>query len=163
MLSVGTRTLGFALLAFLLAGCNEQAGSDAAAVPVAVASGDECHLCGMLILEFPGPKGELYLRNDTAVKKFCSTRDLFAMVLDPEYQHQVRQIFVHDMGKSPWQTPDDSAFIDGKTAWYVLGSARDGAMGHTLASFGEREAAERFARDFGGSIKRFEELTVSSL
>ncbi len=163
MLSVGTRTLGFALLAFLLAGCNEQAGSDAAAVPVAVVSGDECHLCGMLILEFPGPKGELYLRNDTAVKKFCSTRDLFAMVLDPEYQHQVRQIFVHDMGKSPWQTPDDSAFIDAKSAWFVVGSSQGGAMGHTFASFSEQAGAEDFAKEHGGTLYRYDELTMAML
>lgn len=153
----------FLLALMLLAGCQESADDASTGAPAALVAGDECHLCGMLIGEFPGPKGELYLRNDKIIKKFCSTRDLFAMVLDPEYQHQVQQIFVHDMAASPWQTPDDSAFIDGKSAWYVVGSEQNGAMGHTFASFSTEAAASDFAGKHGGTVYRFEELSMAML
>jgi len=70
---------------------------------VAMESGDECHLCGMLITRFDGPKGEVF-RKETGeqVFKFCSTRDLFSYYLDPENKRNVAQIFVHDMSKMPW-------------------------------------------------------------
>jgi len=42
------------------------------------------------------------------VKKFCSTRDLFSFILDPEFQYQIKEIYVHDMSQVPWDSPDDA-------------------------------------------------------
>ena len=60
--------LGTLLLGLLLAGCDASRDDATALGPVPIASGDECHVCGMLIEEMPGPKGEAVLPG--AVRKF---------------------------------------------------------------------------------------------
>lgn len=156
--------LAVLLIAATLAGCgrSEQPGrSDAPPVPIE--AGDECHVCGMLIGTFPGPKGEVYVRGSDRPLKFCSTRDLFSALLQPEMKPAVRQVYVHDMGATDWQHPADSAFVDGRGAWYVTGHDLRGAMGPTLASFARREDAERFAAEHGGRVIRFNDITLEML
>ncbi|HSG63037.1 MAG TPA: nitrous oxide reductase accessory protein NosL, partial [Pseudomonadales bacterium] len=84
-------------------------------------------------------------------------------ILDPEYLHQVKEIYVHDMNKSPWESPQDSYFIDARTAWYVIGSSKQGAMGATLASFKDKLAADTFAEQYGGQVYPFDQITLDML
>jgi len=148
---------------FLLGGCDNLASDPQHQPPQAIGPADECHLCGMLIKKFPGPKGEAYQRGDSQVKKFCSTMDLFSYWLQPENQVNVQTVYVHDMARSPWQQPDDAHFTDARTAWYVIGHRERGAMGATLASFANREEAEKFAAPAGGKLVRFGEITLEML
>ncbi|MDX2367410.1 MAG: nitrous oxide reductase accessory protein NosL [Colwellia sp.] len=133
---------------------------------VAMESADECHLCGMLITRFDGPKGEVF-RKETGdqVFKFCSTRDMFSYYLDPENKRNVAQMLVHDMSKMPWGSDsiDDKYFIDAKTAWYVAGSEKTGAMGETLASFSQLSDAQAFAKEFGGKVLSFADISYDVL
>ena len=133
---------------------------------VAMESADECHLCGMLITRFDGPKGEVF-RKETGeqVFKFCSTRDMFSYYLDPENKRNVAQMMVHDMSKMPWGSEgiDDKYFIDAKTAWYVMGSEKTGAMGDTLASFSKQNDAQAFATEFGGKVISFADINYDTL
>ncbi|MFC6672549.1 nitrous oxide reductase accessory protein NosL [Marinobacterium aestuariivivens] len=165
MKRIRLRHTGFLALAIaLLAGCNgSNEPKSVAQQAVAIESRDECHLCGMLIANFPGPKGEAYGRGETEVKKFCSTRDLFAWALDPEYRHRVESIFVHDMAVTPWDHPDDETFIDARSAWYVIDHSRPGAMGPTLASFSRQDDARAFAEQYGGKLIGFDEITLETL
>jgi copper chaperone NosL len=135
---------------------------------VAIESSDECHLCGMLISNFSGPKGELFRKGITeadgnSVKKFCSTRDMFSFYLDPENKRNVTSVLVHDMSKSPWNTPNDAYFIDARNAWFVAGSSKTGAMGKTLASFSKHVDAKNFADEFGGKVINFSQVNLSVL
>jgi copper chaperone NosL len=133
---------------------------------VAMESSDECHLCGMLITHFDGPKGEVFRREQgDNVIKFCSTRDMFSYYLDPENTRNVSQILVHDMSKMPWGSDsiDDKHFIDAKNAWYVTGSEKTGAMGKTLASFSLKNDAQAFAKEFGGNVLGFKDVNQDSL
>jgi copper chaperone NosL len=145
-----------------LASCGKEA-SVAVSTPIPFEKGDECHLCGMAITDFPGPKGEMFEHGAKNVRKFCSTRELFTYYLQPEISHHATALYVHDMGKAPWDKPDDSHLIDAKSAWYVAGHNQTGSMGPTLASFGEESAARVFAAANGGSILRFEEITLDKL
>jgi len=133
---------------------------------VAMESADECHLCGMLITRFDGPKGEVF-RKETGdqVFKFCSTLDMFSYYLDPENKRNVAQMLVHDMSKMPWGSDsiDDKYFIDAKTAWYVLDSEKTGAMGKTLASFSQQSDAQAFTKEFGGKVISFAEINYDAL
>nr|7OG7_A Chain A, NosL [Shewanella denitrificans OS217] len=141
-------------------------GPDTVAPPKqaqAIDSTHECHLCGMLITEFPGPKGELYTKTSEKVKNFCSTRDLFSFLLDPEYVHQVKEVYVHDMSLSPWAKPNDSHFINARLAWFVVGSSQTGAMGETIGSFSVKKDAEAFIEQYGGKLYRFDEITQAQL
>ncbi len=133
-----------------------------------IEASDECHLCGMLISNFGGPKGELFRNGVTdeqsnTVHKFCSTRDMFSFYLDPENNRNVTSMFVHDMSKAPWGQPNDEYFIDAKTAWYVVGSNKTGAMGKTLASFSKQSDAQAFAEDFNGEVITFSQVDLAAL
>jgi copper chaperone NosL len=153
------------LMILLSSACSEQIKQETIIhKAVAIESGDECHLCGMFISNFKGPKGEIFKKgfvNDARNKvyKFCSTRDLFSFYLDPENKRNVGTILVHDMSKMPWDSLKDEFFIDAKTAWFVSGSNKTGAMGKTLASFSQRGDAEAF----GGRVLAFKEVTISVL
>ena len=131
---------------------------------VAIEKSDECHLCGMLITNFDGPKGELFRKEQgETVFKFCSTRDMFSYYLDPENKRNVSQMLVHDMSKMPWGTINDDYFIDAKTAWFVSGSEKTGAMGKTLASFSLEIDAVAFAKEFGGEVLSFSEIKLETM
>lgn len=146
----------------LLGACGEGGeGGRVQQPPVAFRADDECHVCGMLIARFAGPKGEAYVSRRETPLKFCSTRDLFAWLLQPETAAVVGAIYVHDMAQTDWRHPDDTRLIDARSAWYVVGSRRRGAMGPTLASFARRDAAQAFADRYGGRLLRFDEITLS--
>ncbi|WP_428774548.1 nitrous oxide reductase accessory protein NosL [Vibrio sp.] len=150
-------------LAALMSGCGDNEQQQMVRQAAAIEAADECHLCGMVIANFPGPKGEAYEKEQQSIDKFCSTRDLFAYILQPENKRQIQQVFVHDMSKTPWQKPDDEYFIDAKSAWYVIGSEKKGSMGETLASFGEKSDAEAFSKEFGGKVYSFDQITLEIL
>lgn len=162
-------TLTLSLTLVLLDGCSEQSEQQQIVhQAVAIESSDECHLCGMLITNFSGPKGELFRKGVTKadgdkVKKFCSTRDMFSFYLDPENKRNVTTMLVHDMSKAPWESPKDEFFIDARTAWFVVGSNKTGAMGKTLASFSAKIDADAFAVEFGGKVIDFNAVNYESL
>ena len=151
-------------LAFaVLAGCGNSEEGTRILPPVAIEAGDECHVCGMIISNFSGPKGEAFLRTGGRPLKFCSTRDLFSYLLQPESTAMVTQVYVHDMGASDWAHPADGTFIDARMAWYVADQPMRGAMGPTLASFKNQEQARAFIEQHGGRLLRFEEITLEIL
>lgn len=159
-LSVGAFMLTVALL---LGGCGPSSQTGSVVGPAALEHGDECHLCGMLIERFAGPRGELAVQGDATPRKFCSTRDLFAFALQPENRDRIQAIYVHDMGRNDWASPspDPTAFTDARTAWYVAGHDLDGAMGPTLASFADRPAAEGFVTKHGGRVLAYKDITLA--
>ncbi|MEH6453294.1 MAG: nitrous oxide reductase accessory protein NosL [Psychromonas sp.] len=158
------KSLLLLVLLGLLLGCSEaDKQNQMVKQAMAIESADECHLCGMIISKFPGPKGELYQKTSEDIVKFCSTRDMFSYLLQPENQRQVEQVFVHDMSKTPWHKTDDQYFIDARTAWFVIGSSQTGAMGKTLASFSLQDDAVAFTKEFGGDVYPFSEITIELL
>lgn len=149
---------------FTLTACSgneEQATTKTA--PVHFQSGDECHVCGMLIEGFPGPKGQAITEKGQHVRKFCSTRDMFAWALQPENVNRQHTLYVHDMAQTEWQSPNDTVLIDAREAFYVVGSGRAGAMGPTLASFGTESAAQEFMKEYGGKVLEYSEITLDHL
>lgn len=157
--------LSFIITVIMVAACSDESGQQKMIYKAAVMeSSDECHLCGMLITRFNGPKGEIFRKGQGAnVVKFCSTRDMFSYYLDPENKRNVAKMLVHDMSEMPWSAINDEYFIDAKNAWYVIGSKKIGAMGKTLASFGKQSDAEYFSEKFGGKVIKFEEIGLDEL
>ncbi|WP_196158291.1 nitrous oxide reductase accessory protein NosL [Reinekea sp. G2M2-21] len=147
----------------LLMSCQSSNPTEAVLSAAAIEGSDQCHLCGMVISGFEGPKGELISKGDNEVQKFCSTRDLFGFYLQPENQHRAIKIYVHDMSVTPWASPDDEHFIDAQSAYFVWGANRFGAMGETLGSFSKQVDAQAFADEYGGQILRFDEITLEML
>lgn len=148
----------------LLQGCGEST-PEVIAAPAAVIihDGEECDLCGMLINNFSGPKGQLFERGSDQPKRFCSTRDLMAYALQPEHQHRINHIYVHDVPTAPWDKQEDAVYIDAKTAFFVTGHSQTGAMGPTLATFSSKVDAEKFTADFGGKVVTFDQIDMAVL
>lgn len=152
-----------AVAALLLVACSDEAKQVVNTDPVAFHSGDECHVCGMLITEWPGAKGESINTQNGETHKFCSTVDMFSWLLQPENKTLQAKIYVHDMSKTHWDQPEDEHLMDAREAWYVHGSKLLGAMGPSLASFSDRAAAEQLVAEQGGRILSFDEINLDVL
>ncbi len=160
-MGVKTRVMAVLFAGLLLAACDKAPESSFSDAPVAFHPNDECHVCGMVISEFPGPKGQVVERD--GVKKFCSTAEMLGWWLQPENHHDTARLYVHDMGRSHWDSPDDTHLIDARTAFYVLGTGLKGAMGVVLASFADETKAQKVAADTGGRVLRFAEIDLALL
>ena len=145
-----------ALVALLtLAACGQT--EQAPPAPLELTKGASCSLDGMLLLDFPGPKAQIHYAQGPA-DFFCDTVEMFSIYLRPEQQKRIRALYVQDMGKADWNTPQDH-WIDAKTAFYVQGSKLRGSMGPTFVSFAEEAKAKAFIEKNGGKLYRFNEIT----
>ncbi|ODU75329.1 MAG: nitrous oxide reductase accessory protein NosL [Rhodanobacter sp. 68-29] len=142
------------LLAVLLAACAQQVATPGPFEPQA---GAQCELDGMTLADYPGPKGQInYADGKTAY--FCDTVELLSMLLQPEQVRAVAGAYTQDMGHADWDHPHGH-WTDATKAFYVRGSRRHGSMGPTLASFAVRADAEAFAREFGGEVLGYAQIT----
>ncbi len=151
-----------ALTAFVLIGCGK---SDKAVErkPVGFSEHDRCHICGMAILRYKGPKAEIFMKNIDEPIKFCSTRDGFTFALQPENKKRVEAIFLHDIGRTDWDKPEDSALINAKDAFYVYGSDKEGVMGIEAIPFSSEQSAKTFEKEHGGGIYKYPDITLELL
>ncbi len=147
----------------MLFACNSQQETELVSDPVAFEKSDECHVCGMVITRFEGPKGQAFVKRDQQVKKFCSTTEMLFWYLQPENRPNVAKIYVHDMAVAPWDKPDDTRLISARDAFYVVGSSLHGSMGKTLASFQSSTDAAKFSEKYGGQVITFNGLTLELL
>ncbi|MBL8539063.1 MAG: nitrous oxide reductase accessory protein NosL [Betaproteobacteria bacterium] len=145
--------IGLAVL--LLAACSEQAATVA---PVDITRDTTCALDGMVLADYPGPKGQIHYDRGSP-DFFCDTMELISIHLRPEQQKRVVALFVQDMGQADWNEPRGH-WIDARGAFYVRGSGRHGSMGPTLASFAREDDAQAFAKRHGGKVLRFNEITI---
>ncbi|MGS0828157.1 nitrous oxide reductase accessory protein NosL [Shewanella sp. 0m-8] len=147
----------------LLSACSESSADATQYTAEAIHEHDRCHLCGMMITKYPGPKGQIHLKGQTIVPKFCSTRDMFNFALQSENKRQIEALFVHDAGNTDWEKPQDSSFTDAKTAWYVYGTIKKAVMGPAVASFKHQADAVNFAKEFGGAVLPYDKIDIQLL
>lgn len=139
----------------LLAACSHALPTYSALEP---GKDTACALDGMLLLDFPGPKAQAHYAEGQP-DFYCDLLELFSAVLAPEQKRPPAALFVQDMGKTDWAHPR-AHWIDAKTALYVVGSKKRGSMGPTFGSFASVEDAEKFAKQEGGKVMRFEQITL---
>lgn len=149
------RSSGPIALLALLAGCNP---GEQAVAPIEPTQGTTCSLDGMTLLDFPGPKAQIQYSTG-APDFFCSTTEMFSIYLQPEQKKRITGIFTQDMGKTHWENPRGNWF-NAKKGFYVLGSKKPGAMGPTLGAFARKEDAEAFAKQQGGKVLPFDQVTI---
>lgn len=130
------------------------AGDTGAPVAREVTPATSCALDGMLLQDYPGPKGQIHYAGVESPDFFCDLVELFRTYLKPEQIRTVRALYVQDMGKAEWDRPRGQ-WIDARTAFFVVGSRRHGSMGPTIASFAVKADAERFAGEYGGRVVPF--------
>ncbi len=132
----------------LLAACG-----DAARMPAAGEPGDDavCALDGMSIKDYPGPKAQVVFK-DGRIDYFCTLVELF------ESGDSLRGAgYVQDMGQADWNRPRGH-WIEAGTAFYVLDSRAQGAMGPTIGTFARRQDAQAFAAREGGHVLDYQQV-----
>ncbi len=118
---------------------------------------ERCSVCGMFVSKYPNWLTQVRLA-DNSVKFFDGVKDLLAFYFDPAAfgasAQTTKEIWVKDYYTMAW--------LDGRSAWYVLGSDIYGPMGHELIPFSSAAAAENFRKDHKGTkVLRFAEITES--
>ena len=156
-----------ALLALLLAmpmlSCGGGANEEAAHAARAPDGEARCPVCGMKVLGWPGPKGQLFMQGSDQPLFFDNTVDLMRYLLHPDHKSRARQAYVQDMSQADWDQPDVAPWIDARKAWFVAGHSRMGSMGPTLASFADRDAAEHFVAQYQGELLGYAAIDTALL
>ena len=150
------------LAAALLAGCSGQQAPKTHQ-PAAIGAHDRCHLCGMVIVHYEGPKAQIFIKDVEESLKFCSGRDAFTFALQPENARRLEGFFIHDLAKTNWKKPDDAAFADARAMHFVYGHKIAGVMGNEPAAFSDKKAAEAFMAKEGGALYGYSDVTLELL
>jgi len=158
---VRLRLPALALLALLAGACDDRDGAAAPPPPVALTADAIGQYCGMLLVEHPGPKGQILLRGIDRPVWFSTVRDTFAFTMLAEEAKTLRAIYVSDMGRAEsWDQPGATNWVDARRAHFVVGADIRGGMGAAEAiPFADRAAADRFAALHGGRVLGFTEIT----
>ncbi len=115
-----------------------------------------CPVCGMFVHKYPDWQAQVRL-GDGTVAAFDGVKDMLAYLFEPQAYGAAEGSQVVEMGVKEYY---NLAWIDGRSAWYVVGSTLLGPMGHELIPFADRAAAENFLRDHQGrEILGFAEIT----
>ncbi|MDH5446189.1 MAG: nitrous oxide reductase accessory protein NosL [Gammaproteobacteria bacterium] len=156
-------SLLYIVVLFCLISCNKQANT-IDIKPIALSGGEICHVCGMDVTGFPGPKAQAFIHHQEQPLRFCSTVDAFSWLLQPDTPAILRVAYVHNMGAhSEWKNPDEKHYINAKKAFYVTSTQLTGAMGPTLASFKEESSAKDFMKKYGGKLFTYSEINFEVL
>lgn len=130
-------------------------------VPPAPSAKAKCPVCGMFVAKYHDWVSAITFKDSTTVF-FDGPKDMFRFYLNPgkfgssKKQSDVASIYVKDYYSL--------APVDGRGAFYVIGSDVLGPMGKELVPFAKKEHAEGFLTDHGGkSVIRFGEIDALML
>lgn len=118
---------------------------------------DKCPVCGMFVAKYPDWLTAIRLGDGSHVY-FDGAKDLFKYLQNPQRfgpagkGGDFRALWVLDYYRLVW--------IDGRKAWYVLGSDVYGPMGRELIPLETEAEAREFLRDHRGTrLLRFPDVT----
>jgi len=139
-----TRFLLFiALFLYLATGATASPPADGL-IPITPET--RCPVCGMLVAKYPLWQAQVRL-SDGSGATFDGVKDMMAFLASPQSFGAKEGAAVTDIAVKDYYS---QRWIDGKAAWYVLGSDVLGPMGHELIPFAERGQAETFLKDHRG-------------
>ena len=147
------------LLLLLVAGCQEEIITPD---PVKLTRAAEGNYCNMIVIDHPGPKAQIFEKNQMQAIWFTSVRDALAYNILPGEAQQVLAIYVHDMGQADsWDKPQDHGiWIKAELAYYVIESNKRGGMGaKETIPFRDKISADQFAQDFGGQVVAYADIS----
>jgi len=152
---VRTLILSMAIFVLLVAfvGAGEQK-------PMQPTSKDKCPICGMFVAKYPDFLAQIIFK-DGSYAFFDGPKDLFKYYL----AHQDKTSANKDSDVDSIYVKDYYTLvpIDGRTAFYVIGSDIYGPMGKELIPFDKESDAREFMKDhLGKSVLHFKEVTAST-
>lgn len=146
------------LTATLLVACNQTSETQQASAPMpqAISDASKGYYCTMNLAEHDGPKAQIFLQSKPSEPLWFSTvNQAIGFTRHPGEPKDIAAIYVTDMGQvQDWNKPNaDSAWIDGKTAHYVVESQFVGGMGSLDAlPFADANKAQAFVAQNGGKV-----------
>jgi copper chaperone NosL len=155
--------LRVAALAAVAASCSQGPTQHATPAPREISADSVGHFCGMLLVEHPGPKGQILLSGQAEPVWFASAIETFAFTILDEEPKNIAAIYVTDMGRArSWEKPGPGIWIDARKAVYVIEGHSEGGMGANEAvPFSSPEQARGFAAENGGRVVRFDAMPRS--
>ncbi|MBE7635919.1 copper resistance protein CopZ [Sneathiella sp. P13V-1] len=122
--------------------------------------------CGMILTEHPGPKAQVFEKNNPEPHWFTSVKDAVMYLTLPGEAQDAIVTYVQDMAVAhSWERPqDDGIWINLKDAYFVVGSRKIGGMGMPeFVPFSIKEKAIDFSKQYGGRVVRLSEITTEDL
>ncbi|MDP6179126.1 MAG: nitrous oxide reductase accessory protein NosL [Desulfatiglandales bacterium] len=126
--------------------------------PFGVMKKDKCPVCGMFVHKNPNWVAQIVFDDNTHVF-FDGPRDMFKYYFDlRKYNPRKTTDGIVSLGVTDYYTVKP---IDGKKAFYVVGSDVLGPMGRELVPHASEKAARYFMKDHGGhKVFRFGEINL---
>ncbi len=125
--------------------------------PPKPAATDKCMVCGMFVTKYPDWTGVIVFK-DSAARFFDGPKDLFTYYFAiKKYEPQRDAADIENLWVKDYYT---LSLIDGKKAFYVIGSDVFGPMGKELVAFKTEADAKAFLKDHEGKkVLQFKEIT----
>ena len=129
--------------------------------PVKPTAKDKCPVCGMFVAKYPDFVAQVIYR-DGAHAVFDGAKDMFKYLSNlPAYAPSRRASDIDAVYVTDYYSLMP---IDGRRAWYAVGSDVYGPMGRELIPFGSETEAKAFMTDHKGKrLLRFGEVTADVL
>ena len=155
---LGVLLLSPALCAVLWAASEAGEGAPA---PIAPKPADKCPVCGMFVAKYPDWMAQAIYR-DGSYAVFDGAKDLFKYLFNlPTYAPTKRATDIAALYVTDYYS---LSLVDGKAAWYVLGSDVLGPMGRELIPVAAEKEARQFMVDHKGKrLLRFAEVAADAL
>ena len=135
--------------------------SAAEKAPPAPSAKEKCPVCGMFVAPYPNWMGVIVYK-DGGRSYFDGPKDLFTYYLAPEkYGSGRKRADIADIHVTDYYSV---SAIDGRKAFYVIGSDVRGPMGKELVPFAKKTDADGFLKDHHGKkVLSFDEITPATL
>jgi len=131
--------------------------STAGASTLAVSKSDKCPVCGMFVAKYPDFLAQIIF-SDGSHAVFDGSKDMFKYYLDLKKYNPSKELA--DISMIYVTDYYDMVPIDGRKAWYVVGSDIFGPMGRELIPFVRESDAKGFMQDHTGEeMFRFDEVS----
>ena len=119
---------------------------------------DRCPVCNMYPARYPKHKCQIITKQKN-VYHFCSTQCLFEFL-----RHAQKYVKTDVKPFRIWVIDFPAGVrISGKTAYYVVGSGKQGPMGYEAFAFDKKKAAGDFARKEGGKVLTFSKVGIEDI
>ena len=142
----------------LLTGCF---GNDEIAIPgpIELTTNDQSYFCGMTAAGHPGPKAQIHILGRKTPIWFAAARDAVGYLKLPDESNEILALYVSDMGKASWLTPETGPWVNINKATLVIESSRSGGMGApAVVPFAEVDDAQSFVDQYGGRIVKLNDI-----
>ena len=124
---------------------------------ISVAKTDKCPVCGMFVAKYPDFLTKITFTDGTYAV-FDGAKDMFKYYFNLKKYNAAKEL--SDIASIAVTDYYEMSSINGREAWFVVGSDVYGPMGRELMPFTGEADAQGFLKDHSGKkILRFDEVT----